>query len=162
VVGLVLACSLITLFSAGCDLLSTSKNPVVVQCDCCDCDGQLREAFNNTNTSEVYNNGTAPGFSLSRSACLRKLYTYHWNFGHGTIPGTIGLRDASGTMYGPFQATASAGQGGAPNVNWEAVPGSRVVLQPGTYTVVDSDPTSWSQNSTSGGKGFSIITVQEH
>jgi choice-of-anchor C domain-containing protein len=43
-----------------------------------------------------------------------------------------------------------------PNANWIATP--NVVIPAGTYTVIDSDPSTWSQNSGSGGQGFAAVT----
>jgi hypothetical protein len=32
-----------------------------------------------------------------------------------------------------------------------------VTLPPGAYTVIDSDPPTWAQNSESGGRGFIVV-----
>jgi hypothetical protein len=42
--------------------------------------------------------------------------------------------------------------GGIPNVNWEVRP--VVILQPGIYTVIDSDPSTWAHNSETNGEGI--------
>jgi hypothetical protein len=79
--------------------------------------------------------------------------TYHWNDAEGmSSPGTIGLRAADGTMYGPWQATGLDGQGGVPNANWVVNP--NIIIPPGAYTVIDSDPSTWSQNEETGGAGM--------
>jgi hypothetical protein len=96
-----------------------------------------------------------PRFVITRPHQITYVYTYHWNGGRGSQPGTIALRKADGTVFGPWRVTTRSGQGGAPNVYWEASP--NLVIPAGTYTVVDSDPATWSQNAQSGGKGFAII-----
>ena len=92
-----------------------------------------------------------PGATL-----VTRVMTYHWNDGHGTqAPGTIALRSASGRIYGPWQASGTPGQGGVPNAYWVATPDME--LPAGRYTVIDSDPRSWAQNSESGGAGIAVI-----
>ena len=91
-------------------------------------------------------------FTLSESWKVTEIETYHWNQGQGVSPGTIGLRAANGTMYGPWQATGLPGQGGVANAYWVVHP--NVVIPPGTYTVIDSSPGTWSQNSETGGRGM--------
>jgi len=80
---------------------------------------------------------------------------YHWNNGQGAIPGTISLRDSSGNTLGTWTATTRPGQGGVPNANWDVRP--NVTLSPGTYTIIDSDPSTWSQNSQSNNVGMSVV-----
>jgi hypothetical protein len=114
------------------------------------------DLFNNTNIAGVSNSPTAPTvFTLASPAQVTELVTYHWNNARGSIPGTIGLKAASGTVFGPFPAIGSAGQGGAPNVNWTTY--VNLALPAGTYTIVDSEPATWSQNSQSGHSGFAIV-----
>ena len=69
------------------------------------------------------------------------------------MPGTkgISLMDSGGKVFGPWAVTISAGSGGA-NVNWEYHPS--IILPAGTYTVIDPDPATWSQNDGSGNIGF--------
>ena len=111
------------------------------------------------NIGSVSNNPTRPStFSLSEPRVLTLLQTYHWNNARGATPGTIGLRDASGQLYGPWRATGAPGQGGVPNAYWNTRP--NVTLPAGTYTVIDSDPSTWAQNSGTGGSGH--IRVETH
>ncbi len=112
--------------------------------------------FNNGNTGGVYNNPSrATTFTLREPHVITFIMDYHWNNGRGATPGTIALRGSDGRTYGPWQAKGNAGQGGAPNANWNAAP--NVTLPAGTYTVVDSDPASWAQNSESGGAGHTRV-----
>jgi hypothetical protein len=92
--------------------------------------------------------------TLSTSAVLTKIVTYHWNNGAGTsAPGTILLRSQSGKVFGPWQAEGEPGQGGVPNAYWVCYPNLSVPA--GTYRVIDSDPATWSQNAVSGHAGMS-------
>ncbi|MDE3097622.1 MAG: PKD domain-containing protein [Chloroflexota bacterium] len=124
------------------------------------CTGGQLKLFDSSNGGGVSNGATGPTFTTKGQAyCLSQIVTYHWNDAKGATPGTLGLTGSS--TAGPFKATGSAGQGGAPNVNWTAsVPttSSPVVLD-GTYTCVDSDPATWSQDQQSGGKGFCTVYV---
>jgi hypothetical protein len=70
-------------------------------------------------------------------------------------PGSISLRDSAGNTYGPWQAYGEPGMGGVPDAYWVVEPD--VVLPPGTYEVVDSDPSTWSQNSDTGGRGVTWV-----
>jgi probable HAF family extracellular repeat protein len=111
--------------------------------------------FDNWNVCGVKNGPTKDTtFMIDTSYLITFIATYHWNYGSGALPGGkgISLKDSSGTVYGPWAVITSAGSGGRVNVNWECHPG--VVLPAGTYTVVDPDPATWSQNDGSGNKGF--------
>ncbi len=117
---------------------------------------QPTELFNNTNIFGVINGpGQPTTFTLSASATISEVATYHWNFGFGAAPGSISLRNQSGQVFGPFAARGTAGQGGAPNVNWIAA--VNVTVPAGTYTVLDSDPNTWSHNPQSLSRGFTIV-----
>lgn len=117
---------------------------------------QAPDLFNNTNVGGVVNKPRLDTvFHLASPAQVSEVQTYHWNFGQGARPGTISLRRQDGVIYGPFAARGSSGQGGAPNVNWVAT--ANVSLPAGTYTILDSDPRTWSHNAQSGGRGFAIV-----
>jgi hypothetical protein len=96
-------------------------------------------------------------FSFTEPVRLVWLQTYHWNNARGATPGRIGLRHQDGTVYGPWPTRGLPGQGGVPNAYWRAEPG--VVLKPGTYTVTDSDPSTWATNAEAGNKGFADLEV---
>lgn len=107
----------------------------------------------------IYGVGNGPTnptvFTLPTPRVLALIQNYHWNFAKGALPGTIALRDANGRSYGPWKAEGSPGQGGVPNAYWTARP--MVELPAGSYTVIDSDPGTWAQNSQSGGQGFTRV-----
>ena len=113
------------------------------------------ELLNTGNTFAVLNKPPRPPtFEISKRHLITYVWDYHWNNGRGQTAGKIGLRNERGQVFGPWQAYGSAGQGGAPNVNWEAI--ANATIPPGKYTVFDSDPGTWSWNRQSGG-GISII-----
>lgn len=115
--------------------------------------------FDNTNVYGVSNGPpTRPTqFTLDAAYYVTWIWNYHWNDGLGADPQgrTISVRHSDGTVYGPFGISTSSGQGGAANVNWESSP--NVLLPAGTYTVIDPDPATWSQNEQSQNSGFSKV-----
>jgi len=80
--------------------------------------------------------------------------TYHWNDGHGDPPGSISLSRRGGAVYGPFAARGVPGQSGVPNANWVA--DLNELVPAGSYTVIDSNPLTWSWNQQSV-SGFAIV-----
>ncbi len=128
------------------------------------CSGQIVKIFDNTNGNAVVNGARTPSFTTNgKPYCLTSIQTYHWNGGHGATPGALSLKLDAGTadqprILGPFAAKGSAGQNGAPNVNWLASvttsPSPSIVK--GVYDCVDSAPATWSAN-TAGGPGFCIV-----
>jgi hypothetical protein len=114
-------------------------------------------AFDNMNGGGVANTPTsATSFTLAGYSYITYIQTYHWNYGRGTInPGTIKLVAADGTVYGPWVATGAAGQGGVANAFWTVNPTG--LFPPGTYTIIDSDNATWSQNAQSLNKGFAKV-----
>ena len=112
------------------------------------------EFFRVASLGVAYNGATEPTtFSIDESWLVTYILTYHWNNASGATPGTIGLRASDGTTYGPWQATGEPGSGGVPNAYWVVKP--NIVIPPGTYTVLDSDPSTWAQNEETGGAGIS-------
>jgi hypothetical protein len=99
--------------------------------------------------------GTEPTFDLDSPYLVTAVMTYHWNDGTGAVPGEIGLRAGDGTEYGPWQAVGAEGQGGVPDAYWWVYPQQQ--LPAGTYTVVDSDPATWSQNGETDGRGIVLV-----
>lgn len=116
--------------------------------------GTVEEFFKVWSIREAYNTATAPTtFTINDAWQVTEILTYHWNNGQGmSSPGTIGLKAADGTMYGPWSAAGQDGQGGVPNAAWVVHP--NVIIPPGAYTVIDSDPDTWSQNAETGGAGM--------
>ena len=104
---------------------------------------------------QVQNGPTkATTFAIDASHRVTFIYTYHY-FNGGKLPGTIGLRHADGTVYGPWSAKGAAGQGGVANANWFVLP--NVEIKAGSYTVLDSDNATWSHNTQSANAGFAEL-----
>ncbi len=105
---------------------------------------------------EMNNNAEySPTFTLTQSWKITLLITIHWNDGNGKEPGLISLEDANGTVYGPWQAKGYAYKE-VENVRWNVMP--NWVLPPGEYTLVDSDPDTWTNNEASEYVGFSRVS----
>lgn len=125
--------------------------------------GSKIKIFDNTNIEAVQNGGISPLFNVpfGKAYHLLSIHTYHWNNGQGQIPGTLGIEDEAGNRK-EWQATATSGYKGAPNVNWSVDVDERIILRDinGPYKVLDSDPKTWSQNSSTQGKGFAIIWLR--
>ena len=120
-------------------------------------DTQPVRVFFNGNDGRVFNGPTRPTqVRFDRPVQINRITTYHWNNGQGTpVPGTIALMTSDGRWIGPWQAAGESGQGGAPNAYWSVTP--NLVLPAGTYTIIDSDPSTWSHNSGSDGAGHAWI-----
>jgi tetratricopeptide (TPR) repeat protein len=118
--------------------------------------GQEVTIFDSMNVYGVGNGPTAPAtFTIRQPHVIASVMTYHWNDGRGTGAGTIALRDANGERYGPWSVTGTPGQGGVPNVNWTCAP--NIEIPAGAYTIIDSEPATWSQNGQSGGRGIAVV-----
>lgn len=117
---------------------------------------KTKKLFDNGNPKGVRNYPTATSiFTLSSPHLITRITTYHHNFSKGGKPGTIGLKDAQGKMYGPWRTLSKNPDGTPPWRYWTAAP--MVVLPPGKYRIVDSNPETWSQNSDSGGRGIAWV-----
>jgi len=111
--------------------------------------------FDNWNIGGVSNGPTAPTtFTIGATRHIVYFDTYHY-FNGGALPGLLSLRHSDGTVYGPWQTVGMVGQGNVFDAVWICYP--EVDIKAGTYTVVDSDPSTWSRNSESGGAGFSKL-----
>lgn len=98
-------------------------------------------------------------FSISQPVILSYIDTYHWNDGKSLAKsGTISLISNDGTKYGPWGTGGSPGQDNNKNAWWRAYP--YVKLPAGTYSVIDSDPETWSNNAGSNNAGFAGIQCQ--
>jgi len=118
-------------------------------------DSNEERIFAQSSCAGVDNNPTNPTiFTIDQPRTITKLGTYHWNDGKGTqTPGTIGLQDQNGKIYGPWQASGQPGQGGVPNAYWIVTLTTGLDLPAGTYTVLDSDSSTWAHNSETDNSG---------
>lgn len=106
--------------------------------------------------SAVQNRPTrATTFTLGQPTWIAGIATVHRNKGRGAPPGTIALRSSSGEVFGPWRAIAAPDATGLQNAGWAVK--LDIVLPAGTYTVIDSDPATWSHNATSGGAGIAAV-----
>jgi probable HAF family extracellular repeat protein len=143
----------------GVKLCGPKPTPTTTASSCPISIGSGDYVFNNWNICSVKNGPTKDTtFTIDAPYLITFIATYHWNYGKGAVPGHkgISLKSSDGTIYGPYlPVTTSPGSGGALDVNWECHPG--VVLPAGTYTIIDPDPATWSQNDGSGKKGFARV-----
>jgi len=111
--------------------------------------------FDNGNIGGVSSGPSqATRFTLSKTTYITRIENYHY-FNGGKKPGTIAIQHSNGQQYGPWQAYGIIGQGGVQNAYWVVQP--KIQIPAGTYTVTDSDPSTWSQNGQSGGAGFTTV-----
>lgn len=85
---------------------------------------------------------------------ITKIITYHWNNGKGRSPGDISLYSDL-EEYGPWEATGMTGANNVQNAYWQVTP--NIVLEPGSYSVTDSDPDTWSTNNEADSEGMVTI-----
>lgn len=122
------------------------------------------EITNDKKEEKIYDNGNIYGvnngpvsptqFAVTQTTFITRIEDYHY-FNNGKQPGTITLVNAWGKKFGPWQASGTLGQGGVQNAYWVVRP--NISLPPGKYTVLDSDPASWSTNTQSANKGFTTV-----
>jgi hypothetical protein len=110
----------------------------------------------NTGAAQDSASPKRPTFSTASPIDVTGIWTYHWNNGRGETPGTIELISLSGAQFGPWRATGSPGSNNVENANWNVQ--INQPLPAGTYEVVDSSPSTWSENSQSQGMGFARVS----
>jgi hypothetical protein len=103
-----------------------------------------------------YNPPQVTTFELDRAYTITRIWTYHRASTIGNRRATIALKEIrTGGTFGPwpvvgyrtFNGTLGATQNdpgnipGPPDDYWMAYPG--VLIPPGTYQVIDSDPSTW-------------------
>jgi hypothetical protein len=103
--------------------------------------------FNSYNQCGALNGAKPTKVKLVRPAHITAIADYHFNNGVAVKPGTIGLMASNGYVFGPYPAKQQAG-------TWDWIANMSITVPAGTYSVVDSNPSTWSQNSFSGGQGF--------
>ena len=110
-----------------------------------------------------YNGGVIPSqeplnptkWTIDEPVLLTYFRTCHGNGGRGKPPGTLGLKHEDGTIYGPWRTLPADGRGRELGMSWFVEP--RVIVKPGTYTIVDSDPPSWANNDESNRCGYAVV-----
>lgn len=121
----------------------------------------LERIFMSGNIAAVYNGGKPVSFTLTETRRVRSIATYHWNDAQGTSGGgTITLKSEGGKTIGAWKVTRTGeGQGGVPNAYWYVE--IDVELEPGTYTIHDSDPGTWAQNDGTNGFGHAWVDAEK-
>ncbi len=109
------------------------------------------QLFKNENGYTVSNNPTGgnPSFTITKVYTIESILTYHWNHGQGKPAGQIWLKNGPGQTYGPWAASVVS------KYYWNVQP--KIVIPPGTYTIYDSDPSTWAHNSASRNQGFAQV-----
>ena len=98
-------------------------------------------------------------FTLHDPRTITAIQTFHWNGGKGAKPGSIALQGKDKTLFGPWVAKGKADEKGVANAYWEVNPNQ--LIEAGSYTVLDSEPGTWSRNPKKGNIGIvRIMGVQ--
>ena len=135
----------ILLVIAGCftsDLLAT---PICTPSNC-------QRLYDSYNRDAVSNNPTIyPTFTTSIPLYILQVQTYHWNYGAGQDPaavnGQLGIYDLTANHFSILElASVLPPPYSIGNTNWVIYPD--VWLPPGTYQIVDTDPSTWSYSTT--------------
>jgi len=112
--------------------------------------------LDNQPTGDVTGSPTAAAtFTLNQPYTITFIRTCHWNNGQGAPPGQIGLTGEDGATYGPWQAFGIAASGGQEDTYWGVQP--EALIPAGTFTITDSDTSTWCQNETTGGAGSATV-----
>jgi hypothetical protein len=80
-------------------------------------------------------------FTISQPYHITSIWNYHYNRNQGATPGNISFRRSDGQIFGPWEVNANDLE---TKENWECNPD--VTIPAGQYTVIDSDPATWSWN----------------
>ena len=98
-------------------------------------------------------------FTLNKETTITRIVTDHYNDGKGDASGgTITLKDKGGSVIGQWKARPSANKSGVASAKW--ISDMNVKVQPGTYFIHDSNPSTWSKNAL--GIGFvEVIGIEK-
>jgi len=95
---------------------------------------------------------------IQKATMLTRITTDHYNDGMGTPRGgTITIKDRQGNRVGSYKAFGKTGKNGTPSAKWVAEP--NIMLEKGTYFILDSDMATWSKNFV--GTGFVVVEGYE-
>ena len=127
--------------------LETTRGDIAMYADVPELEeSEITEIYKIGSDLAVNNGGKSATFTIEKDVYINDIWTYHWNDGQGTQAGTITLEDSQGNTYGPWQTELHN------DVYWVARP--EVTIPADTYTVIDSDPSTWSQNTETKGQGI--------
>lgn len=129
---------------------------------------QAGNKWSNENSNSTINNPKSPTVvQFENDVGILSISTYHENNGKGVSNvGTIGLKDSKGKIFGPWPAAGETGAEGEPNAIWKIIPtegadNTPLRLEKGTYTILDSDEATWSNNAQSKYQGFCTISYMK-
>lgn len=91
---------------------------------------------------------------LENAVKITKIQNFHTNVANGSSL-KIKLISAKGQIYGPWAAKKVFFEGFEQYECWQVVP--NILLPPGVYTIIDSEPSTWLTNTQSNNRGFSRI-----
>jgi hypothetical protein len=127
-------------------LYGTNASATIIGCDSAHSGCVI--LYESWNRDGVANNPPIyPVFTITKAWEIFQITDYHWNYGYGQNPnsvnGSISLYDnSSGALIGSWAAYSWNGN----DTNWQVSP--NVILNPGIYKIVDSDPGTWSYSTT--------------
>ncbi len=118
---------------------------------------QTIEIFNNTN-EQVASSGPseATAIVLDERLLLNRISTLHLDTNEPTTERTISLSNRDGQVFGPWRLTLENQEPQSRTTVWRA--SASYVLEPGTYTLVNSSIETWAHNGESGHQGFAIVS----
>jgi len=97
-------------------------------------------------------------FSIQKPTMIASITTDHYNNGMGTPRGgIITIKDKLGNTVGSYKAFGKTGKNGTPSAKWVCEP--HIILEKGSYMIMDSDMPTWSK--TFLGTGFVVIEGYE-
>jgi hypothetical protein len=119
--------------------------------------------FNNVNNLHILNTtwGKRYGpenparFAIEKDLLLHEIGTMHSPYKEGMPSGLISLKREDGSILGPWETELWPSFGGISYVAWACHPD--IVLTPGTYEIVDSNPDSWQNNDQSDRRGMGWV-----
>jgi len=97
-------------------------------------------------------------FSIQKPTMIIRITTDHYNNSMGTPGGgIITIKDKLGNTVGSYKAFGKTGKNGTPSAKWVCEP--HIILEKGSYMIMDSDMPTWSK--TFLGTGFVVIEGYE-
>ena len=111
--------------------------------------------FNNWNTLPTMGKPVGETtFTVEDAFYVTNIYNYHyeWKLPNPPVGKGMKLRSSGGNVYGPWEVTPGDGDY---KTTWGCSP--KTIIPAGTYSVIDPDPASWSNNSGSEYRGFSEV-----
>ncbi len=148
--------------SCSCELIAIATGFLILHTVICAEAKQI--VINNFNRMPVLSSPKNASRILIKKACtIEMVKTYHYSSSKNGSPGagTIEIRTAGGDLVGQWKATLEKvlpeGEPEPVPAMWVCRP--NLLILPGTYSISDSDPASWSCNQNSGMRGFYSVSI---